>query len=140
MPIQNEKVKQHTFLQTMLADSYFPKHLIVRCRISCARWPVAQRCFDVGLKLLFGLVCALAGIDSIRTLQDKIGGTSSLSGAQRSITSIPAPGSPMSSAAWPTIPQAVSPNCFLELAQPTTHRKSRLIHASYILGPPRMLR
>ena len=28
MPIQNEKVKHHTLLQTMLADSYFPKHLV----------------------------------------------------------------------------------------------------------------
>jgi hypothetical protein len=28
VPIQNEKVKHHTFLQEMLADSYFPKHLV----------------------------------------------------------------------------------------------------------------
>ena len=28
--IQNEKVKEHTFLQPMLADSYFPKHLVAK--------------------------------------------------------------------------------------------------------------
>jgi len=28
MPIQNEKVREHTFLQAMLTDSYFPKHLV----------------------------------------------------------------------------------------------------------------
>jgi hypothetical protein len=28
MPIQNEKVREHTFLQPMLTDSYFPKHLV----------------------------------------------------------------------------------------------------------------
>jgi hypothetical protein len=28
MPIQNEKVRGHTFLKAMLADAYFPKHLV----------------------------------------------------------------------------------------------------------------
>jgi hypothetical protein len=28
MPIQNKKVSEHTFLQSMLADTYFPKHLV----------------------------------------------------------------------------------------------------------------
>jgi hypothetical protein len=28
MPIQNEKVREHPFLQAMLADDYFPKHLV----------------------------------------------------------------------------------------------------------------
>src|SRR5262249_16472587 len=28
MPIQNAKVREHTFLQAMLRDSYFPKHLL----------------------------------------------------------------------------------------------------------------
>lgn len=28
MPIQNEKVRARTFLEAMLADSYFPKHLV----------------------------------------------------------------------------------------------------------------
>jgi hypothetical protein len=28
MPIQNEKVREHTFLQAMLTDNYFPKHLV----------------------------------------------------------------------------------------------------------------
>ena len=28
MPIQNRQVRERTFLQTMLADSYFPKHLV----------------------------------------------------------------------------------------------------------------
>lgn len=30
MPIQNEKVKEHIFLQEMLADGYFPKHLVAK--------------------------------------------------------------------------------------------------------------
>ena len=30
MPIQNEKVRGHTFLQAMLADTYFPKHLVAK--------------------------------------------------------------------------------------------------------------
>jgi hypothetical protein len=28
MLIQNEKVREHTFLRAMLADTYFPKHLV----------------------------------------------------------------------------------------------------------------
>jgi Family of unknown function (DUF5713) len=28
MPIRNEKVRGHVFLQAMLADRYFPKHLV----------------------------------------------------------------------------------------------------------------
>jgi hypothetical protein len=28
MPIQNEKVRGHTFLEAMLADGYFPEHLV----------------------------------------------------------------------------------------------------------------
>jgi hypothetical protein len=28
MPIENDKVREHTFLQPMLADTYFPKHLV----------------------------------------------------------------------------------------------------------------
>ena len=28
MPIQNEKVRERTFLQAMLEDTYFPKHLV----------------------------------------------------------------------------------------------------------------
>lgn len=28
MPIQNEKVREHTFLQAMLTDNYFPKNLV----------------------------------------------------------------------------------------------------------------
>jgi hypothetical protein len=28
MPIRNENVREHPFLQAMLADSYFPKHLV----------------------------------------------------------------------------------------------------------------
>jgi hypothetical protein len=28
MPIENEKVREHVFLQAMLADRYFPKHLV----------------------------------------------------------------------------------------------------------------
>ena len=28
MSIQNEKVRDHAFLQAMLADNYFPKHLV----------------------------------------------------------------------------------------------------------------
>jgi alkylhydroperoxidase family enzyme len=28
MPIQNEKVREHMLLKAMLADAYFPKHLV----------------------------------------------------------------------------------------------------------------
>src|SRR5215468_10692269 len=30
MAIQNEKVREYTFLQPMLADTYFPKHLVAK--------------------------------------------------------------------------------------------------------------
>jgi len=30
MPIQNERVREHVFLQAMLADRYFPKHLVAK--------------------------------------------------------------------------------------------------------------
>jgi hypothetical protein len=30
MPIQNKEVTEHTFLQPMLADAYFPKHLVAK--------------------------------------------------------------------------------------------------------------
>ena len=30
MPIQNDKVRDHTFLRPMLEDTYFPKHLVAK--------------------------------------------------------------------------------------------------------------
>ena len=30
MPIENERVREHTLLKDMLADGYFPKHLVAK--------------------------------------------------------------------------------------------------------------
>jgi hypothetical protein len=35
MPIENERVREHTLLKDMFADGYFPKHLVAKGQSYC---------------------------------------------------------------------------------------------------------